>query len=63
MLLCLDALPDTHVSCELDETANLKKKLSCSVESQAQPNYEWSGPNVKQLGLTRLVDEQEENRD
>lgn len=33
------------------------------MESQAQPNYEWSGPNVKQLGLTRLVDEQEENRD
>lgn len=49
------------MTCELDETSNLKK-LSCSVESQTQPSYEWSGPDKKQSGPTLLVKEQEENR-
>ncbi|XP_016086403.1 midasin-like [Sinocyclocheilus grahami] len=61
-LTVLDALPDPQVTCELDETSNLKK-LYCSVESQTQTSYEWSGPNIKQLGPTLLVDEQEKNRD
>ncbi len=38
------------------------KKLSCSVESQTQPSYEWSGPGMKHSGPTLLVSEQEENR-
>ncbi|KAL1268781.1 hypothetical protein QQF64_034144 [Cirrhinus molitorella] len=61
-LTVLDALPEPRVTCELDEASNLKK-LSCSVESQTQPSYEWSGPDVKQPGPTLLVDEQEEKRD
>ncbi|XP_016318399.1 myb-like protein X isoform X4 [Sinocyclocheilus anshuiensis] len=59
-LTVLDALPEPQVTCELDETWNFKK-LSCSVVSQTQPSYEWSGPNIKQLGPTLLVNEQEEN--
>ncbi|XP_042586592.1 lymphocyte function-associated antigen 3 isoform X3 [Cyprinus carpio] len=59
-LTVLDALPEPQVTCELDETSNLKK-LSCSVVSQTQPSYEWSGPDVNQKGPTLLVNEQEEN--
>uniref|UniRef100_A0A8C0XYJ7 Ig-like domain-containing protein n=2 Tax=Cyprinus carpio carpio TaxID=630221 RepID=A0A8C0XYJ7_CYPCA len=59
-LTVLDALPEPQVTCELDETSNLKK-LSCSVVSQTQPSYEWSGPDVNQTGPTLLVNEQEEN--
>ncbi|XP_016396598.1 myb-like protein X isoform X3 [Sinocyclocheilus rhinocerous] len=59
-LTVLDALPEPQVTCELDETSHFKK-LSCSVVSQTQPSYEWSGPIIKQLGPTLLVNEQEEN--
>uniref|UniRef100_A0A672T6F1 Ig-like domain-containing protein n=1 Tax=Sinocyclocheilus grahami TaxID=75366 RepID=A0A672T6F1_SINGR len=59
-LTVLDALPEPQVACELDETSNFNK-LSCSVVSQTQPSYEWSGPNIKQLGPTLLVNEQEVN--
>ncbi|XP_073701118.1 uncharacterized protein [Garra rufa] len=61
-LTVLDALPEPRVTCELDETLNVKK-LSCSVESQTQPSYEWSGPDIKESGPTLLVDEQEEKHD
>ncbi|XP_073702279.1 CD48 antigen isoform X2 [Garra rufa] len=61
-LTVLDALSEPRVTCELDETLNVKK-LSCSVESQTQPSYEWSGPDIKQPGPTLLVDEQEEKHD
>ncbi|XP_050956617.1 SLAM family member 5-like isoform X3 [Labeo rohita] len=61
-LTVLDALPEPLVTCEVDETSHLKK-LSCSVESQTQPSYEWSGPDIKQPGPTLLVDEQEEKQD
>ncbi|XP_058643607.1 lymphocyte function-associated antigen 3 isoform X2 [Onychostoma macrolepis] len=60
-LTVLDALPEPQVTCELNETSNLKK-LSCSVESQTRPSYEWSGPDIKHSGPTLLVKEQEENR-
>lgn len=51
------------MSCELDETSNVKKLL-CSVESQTQLSYEWSGPNINgHLGPELVVDKQEENLD
>ncbi|XP_043105268.1 lymphocyte function-associated antigen 3 isoform X2 [Puntigrus tetrazona] len=59
-LIVLDALPEPRVTCEMDETTNVKT-LSCSVKSQTQPSYEWIGPDVKQTGPTLLVNEQEEN--
>ncbi|XP_026128376.1 CD48 antigen-like [Carassius auratus] len=59
-LTVLDALPEPLVTCEVDETSNVKK-LSCSVESQTEPSYEWSGSDVKQPGPTLVVNEQEEN--
>ncbi|XP_067300866.1 lymphocyte function-associated antigen 3 [Pseudorasbora parva] len=60
----LDALLDPQVTCELSESSNASKKLLCSVESQTQPSYEWSGPNINvRSGPELLVDEQEENRD
>ncbi|XP_052420997.1 CD48 antigen-like [Carassius gibelio] len=55
-----DALPEPLVTCEVNETSNVKK-LFCSVESQTQPSYEWSGSDVKQPGPTLVVNEQEEN--
>ncbi|XP_051762687.1 uncharacterized protein DDB_G0283697-like isoform X3 [Ctenopharyngodon idella] len=62
-LTVLDALAEPHVSCELDETSNVKKLL-CSVESQTQLSYEWSGPNINgHLGPELVVDKQEENLD
>lgn len=60
-LTVLDPLPDPRVTCEVDENSNVKK-LSCSVESQTQPSYEWSWPGMKHSGPTLLVSEQEENR-
>lgn len=66
MPLCfwvLDVLPEPQVTCEPDETSNVKK-LSCSGESQTQLSYEWRGPDIKdQSGPELLVEEQEENRD
>ncbi|KAK7168540.1 hypothetical protein R3I93_004759 [Phoxinus phoxinus] len=59
----LDVLPEPQVTCEPDETLNVKKLL-CSVESRTQLSYEWSGPNIKvRSGPELLVEEQEENLD
>ncbi|XP_077096150.1 uncharacterized protein LOC143747319 isoform X2 [Siphateles boraxobius] len=59
----LDILPEPQVTCELEDTSNVKKLL-CSVESRTQPSYEWSGPTINvQSGPELLVEEQEENRD
>ncbi|ROL53429.1 hypothetical protein DPX16_7029 [Anabarilius grahami] len=62
-LTVLDALVEPQVSCELDETSDVKKLL-CSVEPQTQLSYEWSGPNINgHSGPELVVDEQEENLD
>ncbi|KAK7153579.1 hypothetical protein R3I94_007079 [Phoxinus phoxinus] len=59
----LDVLPEPQVTCEPDETLNVKKLL-CSVESRTQLSYEWSGPNIKVRSEPELlVEEQEENLD
>lgn len=66
MLLCfwvLDVLPEPQVTCEPDETSNVKKLL-CLSESRTQLRYEWRGANIKgQSGPELLVEGQEENLD
>lgn len=51
------------MTCEPDETSNVKKLL-CSVDSRTQPSYKWSGLDIKvHSGPELLVEEQEEHRD
>ncbi|XP_067265642.1 protein starmaker-like isoform X1 [Chanodichthys erythropterus] len=62
-LTVLEVLLEPHVSCELDETSDVKKLL-CSVESQTLISYEWSGPNINgHSGHELAVDKQKENLD
>ncbi|XP_052003948.1 SLAM family member 5-like [Xyrauchen texanus] len=59
----IDALPEPTVTCEVNKTSDLKTLL-CSVDSQTQPSYEWSGSNFNgHQGSKLSFDKQEENPD
>ncbi|XP_052004985.1 uncharacterized protein LOC127659278 [Xyrauchen texanus] len=58
----IDALPEPTVTCEVTKTSDLKTLL-CSVDSQTQPSYEWSGSNATQQSGQELHISKEEKLD